>query len=68
MSRRHDEPKAEGWYDDPEGRKGIQRYWNGTSWSGAPRHKPPQLTGSAIAAMIIGTVVFAALMWWLVFS
>ena len=62
------EPTTEGWYDDPEGRKGVERYWNGTDWSGAPRQKPPQLTGAAIGWMIVGTIVLSALAWWLIFS
>ena len=68
MTKHPEDPKAEGWYDDPEGRKGVERYWNGTSWSGAPRKKRAELTGSAIAAMIVGTVVVSALVWWLVFT
>ena len=68
MSHHHGEPDAEGWYDDPEGHKGIERYWNGTEWSGAPRHKPPTLTWGAIAGMLIGTVVLAGLAWWIFFA
>ena len=68
MTEQNDEPRAAGWYDDPEGRKGVERYWNGTSWSGAPRKKPPQLTASGIALMIIGTAVLSGLVWWLVFT
>ena len=68
MARKHVEPTTEGWYDDPEGRKGVERYWNGTAWSGAPREKARQLTGSAVAMMLIGTVVLAALVWWLIFT
>lgn len=68
MAKHHQEPDVEGWYDDPEGRKGIERYWNGSAWSGAPREKPPQLTGAAVAWMLIGTVLLAGVVWWLIFS
>ena len=68
MSKNHVEPEAVGWYDDPEGNKGIERYWNGTAWTGAPRQKPPKLTGSGIAMMIIGTIVLSSLVWWLIFN
>ncbi len=67
MAKKQVEPDAEGWYDDPEGRKGMERYWNGTAWSGAPRQKPPSLTGTEITYMLIGTVLLAGLAWWLIF-
>ncbi|MGD2061448.1 MAG: DUF2510 domain-containing protein [Acidimicrobiia bacterium] len=31
MAQHEGRPDAEGWYDDPEGRKGVERYWNGTA-------------------------------------
>jgi hypothetical protein len=68
MSKQAEQPDAVGWYDDPEGHKGVERYWNGTAWSGAPRQKPPALTFSAIAMMLGGTVVLTVLVWWLIFS
>lgn len=66
MAKQSVEPDAEGWYDDPEGRKGMERYWNGTAWSGAPRKKPPSLTGKEITYMLIGTVLLSGLVWWLI--
>ena len=68
MSKQGGDPEAVGWYDDPEGRKGVERYWNGTAWSGAPRQKPPSLTWSKIAMMLGGTVVLTVLVGWLIFS
>ena len=68
MSKHAEQPDAEGWYDDPEGRKGVERYWNGTAWSGAPRDKPPSLSWSAIAWTLLGTVVLSGLVWWLIFT
>lgn len=68
MSKKHVEPDAPGWYDDPDGHKGIERYWNGSSWSGAPREAPPKLTAGGIATMIIGTLALSVLVWWLIFS
>lgn len=65
MSEHHNEPTEPGWYDDPDGRKNIERYWNGSAWSGAPRKKPPQLAWSGIATIIIGTIVLTVLAWWL---
>lgn len=65
MTDHRDHPPAAGWYDDPDGRKGIERYWNGTEWSGAPRNKPPELNWSGIATIIIGTVVLSVVAWWL---
>jgi len=53
-------PTDPGWYDHPEGRKGMQRYWNGESWSGAPRKKPPELTSSGVVGIVVGTIVFTA--------
>lgn len=66
MAKKQVEPDAEGWYDDPKGRKGVERYWNGTEWSGAPRQKPPSLTGKEIAYMLIGTVLLSGVVWWLI--
>ena len=54
-------PTEAGWYDDPEGRKEIERYWNGESWSGAPRKKQPELKMSGIVTIVVGTLVLAAL-------
>jgi len=68
MSKHAEQPEAVGWYDDPEGRKGIQRYWNGTAWSGAPRKKPPSLSLSAVFLTLVGAVVLTVVVWWLVFS
>lgn len=68
VTESNEEPRAQGWYDDPEGRKGVERYWNGSAWSGAPRQKPPQLTLSSIVLMIVGTVLLSSLVWWLIFT
>jgi len=68
MSKHPEQPEVVGWYDDPEGRKGVQRYWNGTAWSGAPRQKPPTLSWSAVIMMLVGTVVLTVVVWWLAFS
>jgi hypothetical protein len=68
MSKHAQQPDAEGWYDDPEGRKGVERYWNGTAWSGAPRDKTPSLSWSAIAWMLLGTMALSGLVWWLIFT
>ena len=51
-------PKEPGWYSHPEGRKGMQRYWNGENWSGAPRKAPPELKSSGILLIVVGTIVF----------
>jgi hypothetical protein len=58
-------PSEAGWYDDPDGRRGIERYWNGEKWSGAPRERPPELKGSAAVLTVVGVVVVAALAWWI---
>lgn len=55
-------PTEPGWYDHPEGRKGMQRYWNGESWSGAPRKKPPELTSSGVLLIVTGTIVFTVVL------
>ena len=55
-----------GWYDDPEGRKGVERYWNGTAWSGVPRDKPPSLSLKAVGLMLFGAVVLTGVIWWLI--
>ena len=68
MSKHAEPPDAVGWYDDPEGRKGVERYWNGTAWSGAPRQKRGALTWSAVAMMLGGAVVLTVLIWWLILS
>lgn len=68
MTKHAEQPEAEGWYDDPEGRKGVERYWNGTAWSGAPREKAPTLTLSAVLWSLVGTVLLAAIVWWLIFG
>ena len=65
MADHSPEPGAPGWYDDPEGRNGMERYWNGSTWSGAPRSKPPSLEWSGIATIVVGTILFSALAWWL---
>jgi hypothetical protein len=58
-------PSEPGWYDDPEGRKDIERYWNGENWSGAQRSRPPEMKVSAAVLTVVGVVVLAALVWWL---
>jgi Protein of unknown function (DUF2510) len=58
-------PSEPGWYDDPDGRRNIERYWNGDSWSGAPRSRPPELKGSVAVLMVVGVVVLAAVAWWI---
>lgn len=68
MSEHAKQPEAVGWYPDPDGRKGMERYWNGTAWSGAPRRKPPSLSWKAVSLMLVGTVLLSAMVWWLVFS
>jgi len=50
-------PSEPGWYPHPDGRKGMQRYWNGEDWSGAPRKAPPELKSSGILLIVVGTVV-----------
>ena len=60
-----DEDRQPGWYDDPDGRKGFERYWNGSNWSGAPRRKQPELTMSGVILIVVGTIVLAAVAWWL---
>ncbi len=51
-------PTEPGWYDDPDGKRGIEVYWNGERWSGAPRKKPPELEWSGILLIVVGTIVF----------
>ena len=51
-----DTPAEPGWYPHPEGRKGMQRYWNGEDWSGAPRKAPPELKSSGILLIVVGTI------------
>ena len=63
-----EQPDAEGWYDDPEGRKDVERYWNGTAWTGAPRDKVRSLSWAAIAWMLLGTMALTGLVWWLIFT
>ena len=53
-----DNPTEAGWYDDPE-RKGMERYWNGSEWSGAPRERQGRMQTSTALWMIVGTVVVA---------
>lgn len=65
----HD-PGAPGWYDDPDGRSGLQRYWNGEKWTGAPREKPPEATWSGLAFVVVATVLGVVIVgamafnWW----
>ncbi|MEA1903387.1 MAG: DUF2510 domain-containing protein [Actinomycetota bacterium] len=56
-------PSEAGWYDDPDGRRDLQRYWNGETWSGAPRKRPPQLKWSGVLVMFVGGVVLTAVVW-----
>jgi hypothetical protein len=51
-----DTPSEPGWYPHPDGRKGMQRYWNGEDWSGAPRKAPPELKSSGILLIVVGTI------------
>ena len=57
-------PTEPGWYDDPDGNRRMQRYWNGDKWSGAPRQRPPELAWSGIALIVGGTIALSVLVWW----
>lgn len=61
-------PSEPGWYDDPEGRRNIERYWNGESWSGAPRSRPPEFKWWAAVLTVVGAAVGTALVWWIWFA
>lgn len=50
-------PSEPGWYQDPKGRRGMELYWDGERWTGAPREKAPQLTSSGILLIVVGTIV-----------
>ena len=54
-------PSEPGWYDDPDGKRGIEVYWNGERWSGAPRKKAPEQSWSGILTIVVGTIVFTVL-------
>jgi len=58
-------PSEPGWYDDPDGRKKLQRYWNGEKWAGAPRKRPPEQKWSGLILMVVGTIVLSAAIWWI---
>ena len=59
-----DTPTEPGWYDDPDGHKNMERYWNGDSWSGAPRKKQPEMKMSGIVTIVVGGLVLSILVWW----
>jgi hypothetical protein len=50
-------PLEPGWYDDPDGNRGLQRHWDGKRWAGAPRQRPPELKWSGILEIIAGTII-----------
>ena len=54
---RSDPPGEPGWYPDPKGRRGLELYWDGENWTGAPRETLPQLTNSGVLLIVVGTVV-----------
>lgn len=56
-------PTEPGWYDDPDGRRGLERHWDGEKWGGAPRQRPPKLTWSGITIIVVGTIVLSAAAW-----
>lgn len=64
----HETPTDPGWYDDPEGNKNLERYWNGNAWSGAPRNKPPSLEISGVILIVVGVIVGTILAWWFFFA
>ncbi len=57
---RSETPSEPGWYDDPDGKRGLERHWDGERWAGAPRTNPPELTGSGILLIVVGTIILAA--------
>jgi hypothetical protein len=50
-------PIEPGWYPDPKGRKGMELYWDGEKWTGAPRERPPGLTSSGVLLIVAGTII-----------